>query len=187
MQLRAALFASTLALITLGLTQSDTTSLEGKRAPDLSLNSLDKTRFKLSAHKGNVVLLDYWATWCPPCRESLPHINELAADKALADRGLRVFAINSKEKLPVVQKFMTDNNYTFPVPLDPTGEFGRLYKVRGIPTTVLVGRDGTIEKVFVGFGEGSADQMKKAILAALDKPAPETPSPAPKPAPAPSK
>lgn len=168
------LLASALLLAaTLGLAQADTNSLKGKPAPDLSLNNLDKSKFKLSSLKGSVVVLDYWATWCPPCRESLPHINTLAADKELADKGLKVFAINSKEKLATVQDFVKENNYTFPVPLDPSGQFGKLYKVRGIPTTVIVGRDGKVHDVFVGFGPGSEDKLKASITAALAAPAPE--------------
>lgn len=185
------LLASALLLAaTLGLTQADTSSLKGKPAPDLSLNNLDKSKFKLSSLKGSVVVLDYWATWCPPCRESLPHINSLAADKELAEKGLKVFAINSKEKLATVQDFVKENNYTFPVPLDPTGQFGKLYKVVGIPTTVIVGRDGKIRDVFIGFEEKMVAEMKTAIDAALAEPAPEPttrPTAAQKPAPAPGK
>jgi len=178
-----ALSSVILAIAALGLTQIDTNSLLGKPAPDIKLSTIGKTKTttKLSALKGNVVLIDYWATWCPPCRESLPHINEIAADKDLAAKGLKVFALNSKEKLPIVQKFIDDNNYTFPVALDLTGEFSKLYKVRGIPTTVIIGRDGTIKSVFVGFDESEVPKMKKAIADALAEEAPKSEvPPAPK-------
>src|SRR5437867_2798145 len=69
----------------------DTMSLQGKAAPDLSLKTLDGQDFKLSELKGSVVLMDYWATWCPPCRESLPHINAISQDKELTGKGLKVF------------------------------------------------------------------------------------------------
>jgi thiol-disulfide isomerase/thioredoxin len=142
-------------------------SLEGKAAPDLQLGTLDGKQFKLSGLKGKVVLMDYWATWCPPCRKSLPHINELSQDKSLTDKGLMVFAINDKEAKAKVQDFVKQNNYKFNVPLDPQGKFGQAYLVEGIPTTVIVGRDGTVKKVFVGFGEGSENQIKAAIEDAL--------------------
>src|SRR5436190_6294613 len=148
--------------------EKDVRSLEGKPAPDLTLNTLDGKQFKLSALKGSVVLMDYWATWCPPCRKSLPHINTISQDKELAAKGLKVFAINDKEKKPEVEQFVKQNNYSFTVPLDVQGKFGQLYLVRGIPTTVLVGRDGNIKKVFVGFGDGSEEGIKQAINEALD-------------------
>lgn len=169
--------AAALCVLSAGLVQQDTRSLKGQKAPDITLNTLDRKGFTLSKHRGNVVVLDYWATWCPPCRKSLPHFNKLANDAELAERGLRVFAINSRENLPTIQKFIEENNYTFPVPIDPQGKFGQLYRVRGIPTTVIVGRDGTIRDVFVGFGDGSAQQIDRAIEEALAEPAPEaTPS-----------
>ena len=147
--------------------KADTSSLEGKPAPDLQLGTLDGKQFKLSGLKGKVVLMDYWATWCPPCRESLPHINQISQDKSLADKGLMVFAINDKEQKAKVQDFVKQNNFSFTVPMDLQGKFGQSYLVRGIPTTVLVGRDGNIKKVFIGFGEGSEKQIKEAIEDAL--------------------
>src|SRR5262249_25381466 len=81
-----------------GTEKADTQSLAGKPAPDWSFPVLGNTKnVKLSELKGNVVMMDYWATWCPPCRASLPHVNDFANDKALAEKGLRVFAINDKE------------------------------------------------------------------------------------------
>lgn len=149
--------------------KADTTSLEGKKAPAVSLNMMGGKHFTLSAEKGNVVLMDYWATWCPPCRESLPHIQEISQDKDLAAKGLKVYAINSRESGTDVVKFMKDNNYTFNAPLDIKGDFGRAYLVQGIPTTVIVGRDGVIKKVFVGFGPGREKEIKDAVNKALDE------------------
>jgi thiol-disulfide isomerase/thioredoxin len=148
--------------------KADTTSLEGQAAPEVSLNMMGGKKFKLSEEKGNVVLMDYWATWCPPCRQSLPHIQEISQDKDLAAKGLKVFAIDDRESGTDVVKFMKDNNYTFNAPLDRAGEFGKAYLVRGIPTTVVVGRDGVIKKVFIGFGPGREDEIKAAVNKALD-------------------
>ena len=146
---------------------ADTSSLEGKPAPDIKLSTVDEKEVSLSAEKGNVVLVDYWATWCPPCREGLPHVNEIAQNKDYAAKGLKVWAINSKENAAKVKPFLKKMNLNMTVPMDTTGEFGKNYLVEGIPTTVVVGRDGTIKKVFIGFGEGQADQIKSAVEAAL--------------------
>jgi len=106
---------------------------------------------------------------CPPCRQSLPHLNEIANDKALADKGLKVFAIDNGEDFPTVKKFLAENKYTFTVPMDPTKSFGKSYKVRGIPTTVIIDREGKISKVFIGFGDGSAEKLKSTIEEELAK------------------
>jgi len=155
---------------TLRAADSDTMSLEGKAAPDVSLQTMDGQSFQLSKLKGSVVMLDYWATWCPPCRASLPNVNKLSQDKDLAAKGLKVYAINCRETQETAQKFVQDNHYTFTVPLDPSGEFGTKYLVQGIPTTVIVGRDGTIKDVFIGYGPGTEQQLRQALDKALAEP-----------------
>ncbi|HEY7119903.1 MAG TPA: redoxin domain-containing protein [Tepidisphaeraceae bacterium] len=147
---------------------ADTSGLEGKPAPDVTLPTLDGKNVKLADMKGKVVILDFWATWCPPCRKSLPHLQATSIDKAMADKGLVVWAINVRETNEQVTKFLADNKYTFTVPMDP-GTVMKEYLVRGIPTTVIVGRDGSIKKVFIGFGDGSEKPMDDAIKAALDE------------------
>ena len=79
--------------------KKDTTmSLQGKAAPDFTLKTLDGKEVKLSDQKGSVVMMDFWATWCPPCRKSLPHVQEMSADKELAAKGLKVWAVNAHEQ-----------------------------------------------------------------------------------------
>jgi thiol-disulfide isomerase/thioredoxin len=152
----------------------DTTSLKGKPAPDISLKTTDDKDFKLSELKGDVVVLDFWATWCPPCRKSLPHLNKVANNKELAEKGLKVFAVNSQETKAEAKDFASKNNYTFTMPLDAKGDAGKSYLVVGIPTTVIVGRDGSIKDVFIGFGgEESEKQLDAAIENALKDPKPQ--------------
>jgi len=165
-----ALIALSLALTGAARAEDDTMKLEGKAAPNVKLDTLDGKSFDLASLKGDVVLMDYWATWCPPCRASLPHINDISKNEDYKSKGLKVFAINSKEPKPTAQKYVDDNKFSFAVPMDTTGAFGKDYLVRGIPTTVLVGRDGNIKKVFIGFGEGSEKEIIKAVEAALKDP-----------------
>lgn len=141
--------------------------LVGKTAPDLSLKTLDGKDVKLSDQKGSVVLMDFWATWCPPCKASLPHVQKLSADKDRAAKGLKVWAVNSQEEAATVQKFVTANSYNFAVPM-ASGEDMQKYNIEGIPTTVVVGRDGKVKNLFVGYGgEESDKQIEDAIDAAL--------------------
>ena len=153
------------------LAQADTNSLVGKPAPAFSLQTVQGKDMSLAKEKGNVVVLDFWATWCPPCRESLPHLNSLHENKELSDKGLKVYAVNLKEDKDTAKNYIDSNKLSFPVPLDKVGAVAQKYQVRGIPTTVVVGRDGKIAKVFVGSGQN--DQLDAAINEALavEKPA----------------
>jgi peroxiredoxin len=153
----------------------DTTSLEGKPAPDFTMQTLDGKSVKLSDQKGSVVLMDFWATWCPPCRKSLPHVQKLSDDKGLATKGLKVWAVNAQETKDKAQKFVDENKYSFTVPMDASGAAMKEYLITGIPTTIIVGRDGVIKKVFIGYGgEESDKEMEKALTEALNQAGPAT-------------
>ena len=148
----------------------DTATLTGKAAPEFSLPTLEGKEVKLAEQKGKVVMLDFWATWCPPCRASLPHVQKIAKDQGLAKKGLVVWVVNDKEDGPTVTPFMKENQYTFTVPMDTKGEVLGKYLVRGIPTTVIIGRDGLIRKVFIGYGPSSAKEIDEAVDKALGEP-----------------
>ena len=145
----------------------DTKSLKGQAAPDFNLKTLDGKDVKLSALKGKVVLIDFWATWCPPCVKGLPHVNEIAQKKELTDKGLVVLAVNVQEKAATVQKFMEAKKLSLTVPLDADGKASEAYLVQGIPTTLVVGRDGKISEVFVGLPP-KITAIDDAVTKALD-------------------
>ncbi|HEX4054285.1 MAG TPA: TlpA disulfide reductase family protein [Tepidisphaeraceae bacterium] len=146
----------------------DASPLVGKAAPALSLATLDGKNVNLADQKGNVVLLDFWATWCPPCRMSLPHIQKISANKDLAAKGLMVWTVNDRETPDVIEKFQKDNSYTFTVLFDSNGSAGQSYLVQAIPTTVVVGRDGMVKNVFVGFdSDSTAQAIDDAVQKAL--------------------
>src|SRR4051812_20469988 len=95
-----------------------TATVVGAPAPEVALQTVEDESFAVSGQRPNVVVLDFWATWCPPCRLSLPHLQELSQDKGLADRGLKVFAVNSEEDKETINAFLKKNNYSFTVPMD---------------------------------------------------------------------
>ena len=138
-------------------------ALEGKAAPDFALKGLDDKTVKLSDLKGSVVVVDFWATWCGPCVQSLPHLDKLYKDKA-AD-GLKVLAVNLKEEQDHVQDFVTKKGWKLPVILDSDGNVAEAYKASGIPETVVIGKDGKIKKIFVGSGneKGIAEVVEKLM------------------------
>lgn len=148
--------------------EGDTVSLKGKEAPDFALKTLDGKEVKLSGLKGKVVLLDFWATWCPPCIKSLPHIHELSKNADHAKKGLVVLAVNAQEKPATIKTFLASKKMAdLTVPLDADGKTMGDYKVQGIPTTIVVGKDGKVAEVFVGIGPDSSAKLDAAIEKAL--------------------
>lgn len=138
-------------------------ALVGKDAPDFELKDLAGGEVKLADLKGSVVLLDFWATWCGPCVASMPHLD--AIHKDLKDQGLKSFAVNLREAEAEVKKFVEKTSLGLPVLFDKDGKVAKSYGVRGIPQTVVIGKDGKVRKVVVG--SGTHDQVRKAIEEAL--------------------
>jgi thiol-disulfide isomerase/thioredoxin len=122
---------------------------------------------KLSDQRGKIVLLDFWATWCGPCRASLPHVQELSESESWAAEGLVVWAVNAGESADKVSDFLGNNQYTFTALLDPEGTAMSEYGVHGIPMTVLIGRSGRVENVWVGYGGNSGREIDMAVEKAL--------------------
>lgn len=110
-------------------------------APDFNLISLRGGRIQLSDYRGKVVFLNFWATWCGPCRAEMPSMQDLYAD--LQDENFVVLAINQQEGNRVVQDFVDQQGFSFPVLMD-NGQVSYQYGVRGIPTTFIIGPDGNV-------------------------------------------
>jgi peroxiredoxin len=143
----------------------DASDLEGKPAPDFELAKLDGQKVSSKDLKGTVYILDFWATWCGPCVASMPALNETF--EKYKDKGVKVFACDQQEDKETVSKFAKSNNLTLTVLLDTDASVGSHYGVTGIPQTVVVGKDGKVVKVFVGYGEGQEDNIRKAVDDAL--------------------
>ncbi|MEK7677448.1 MAG: TlpA disulfide reductase family protein [Verrucomicrobiota bacterium] len=124
-------------------------ALLGKPAPDFELELLSGGKFKLSDHRDKVIILDFWATWCGPCRMAMPVLAELA--KKYQDKGVQYFAVDLRETPEKVQQYLTQEKLSIAVPLDRTGEVGKAYQVRGIPTMVLIDQAGVVRECHVGF------------------------------------
>jgi peroxiredoxin len=132
-------------------------------APDFTLRDMSGKKVSLSGLKGSVVLLDFWATWCPPCRSSMPGLERL--HKTYGGRGLTVLAISMDEGgWDNVKSFMDENRITFSV-LQGTEEVSTKYLVRMIPAVYLVDKQGIIRKQYLG--AGNDEEIEKEIKALL--------------------
>jgi len=121
----------------------------GHPAPPFELITLDKETLRLSELKGKPVILNFWATWCAPCRAEFPEFQQAAVDNA--DR-IVIIGINntSTDQADLVPKFLTEFGVTFPVALDPEGKMGQLYQIKGLPTTIFIDSNGKVNEVFTG-------------------------------------
>lgn len=120
----------------------------GAPAPDFTLATADGGSVSLAELRGKVVVLNFWATWCPPCRVEMPALDQLQRD--LGGQGVVVLAVNQLEDAPKVAGFMRDNGLAMSAALDLTGEVNRAYGVRGLPTTYFVDREGVIRDAVFG-------------------------------------
>jgi len=116
-------------------------------APDFSLKTISGDTATLSDYAGRVVLLNYWATWCLPCRAEMPLLQQYA--ERFGD-DLVVLAINNGEPVDEVEAFIRELDLTLPVLLDPEEAVTQLYRIRGFPTTLFIDRDGKIRYQHIG-------------------------------------
>ena len=133
-------------------------SLSGA-APDFTLDSLDGDAITLSDLEGQVVVLDFWATWCRPCVRSMPHLQELY--ERYAEQEVVVLAINVAQERDEVAEFIAETGYTFTVLLDSDSGVTDDYRVQGIPHTVVVDREGEVHSVF---GIGDVEDMLPQLM-----------------------
>lgn len=131
---------------------------EGFSAPDFTLDLLDSGQITLSDLRGKVVLVNFWASWCPPCRAEMPAIEEVY--RSYRDLGLEVLGVNTtdQDSQSSAEAFVQENGFTFPVLLDYTGAISAAYNLHGLPSSFFIDREGVIRSVVVG------GPMSKALI-----------------------
>jgi thiol-disulfide isomerase/thioredoxin len=130
----------------------------GKPLPDLGLAEVQKT-------KGQYIYIDYWASWCGPCRQSFPWMNALQAK--LGSKGLKVVAVNVDAKRADADKFLTHTPAQFTIAYDPQGESAKKLAIKTMPTSMLVSPEGRVLFVHSGFRTEETGQLETKIAAAM--------------------
>lgn len=137
-------------------------------APEFTLIGVDGKEKSLSEFKGKVVLLNFWATWCDPCREEMPAMEKLWAE--FKAKGLVILAVaNDKGSMHKVEEFCRMHDVTFPVLLDPSGDVKSAYSVTMMPTSYIIGKDGSIAGKIVGARKWDSEASKKLFNSFLLK------------------
>jgi cytochrome c biogenesis protein CcmG/thiol:disulfide interchange protein DsbE len=139
-------------------------------APDFSLKTLDGQEITLSKLRGKIVLIDFWATWCGPCREAIPHLIHLR--NTYQAKGFEIIGLcQDKGDLEAVQRFVKSMEIPYPIAMGPE-EVSRNFRVSALPTTVLVDREGKIRLKLLGFNTTIAQQMTSKIQELLSQKVP---------------
>ena len=138
------------AVTTGGAPPANASPREGFSAPDFTLDLLGGGQVTLSELRGKVVVVNLWASWCPPCRAEMPAIEKVY--RANKDRGLEVLAVNStfQDSEADAAAFVQDFGLTFPIPLDRMGAVSNRYLLRALPSTYFIDRRGVIRTVVIG-------------------------------------
>ena len=152
---------ATLVLATMLSINNAFSSESIKAAADFTLPASNGENIRLSEHVGEVVMINFWASWCAPCREEMPLLDNLY-DK-YKDLGFTILGVNLDENQQDAAKVLDQIPVTFPILFDPKSEISRLYKVSAMPTTVLIDRDGNFRALHKGYLPGFVDKYEEAV------------------------
>ena len=135
------------------------------KAPELNLSDTNGKMVQLANYQGKVVYLDFWATWCVPCRKSFPWMNDMLSQ--YQSQGLEIIAVSLDEKRKMVENFLKKFPANFTIALDPEGKTADLYKVRGMPSSYIIDRQGNIVETHMGFRKKDKEKLELLLKEAL--------------------
>ena len=136
------------------------TELKGP-APDFTLKSLKGSNLKLSEFRGDVVMINFWASWCGPCRQEMPILNDLYLK--YRDMGFTLLGVNVEENSTKAANMVRELKVVFPVLFDTENTASKLYKVEAMPSTIIVDRDGNMRYLHRGYVPGTEDEYQRQV------------------------
>lgn len=137
------------------------TGAQAEPAPDFTLKTNTGENLRLAEQRGKVVMINFWATWCAPCRQEMPFLDELYQRYERA--GFTLFGVNVEQDNSAAQRFLEEIEVSFPILFDPTSDVSRAYQVSAMPTTVMVDRDGQVRYVNRGYRPGDEEKYQEQI------------------------
>jgi peroxiredoxin len=155
---------SVLAMTTLVASLAWAATLSGP-APGFTLQSSTGEQVSLESLKGKVVMVNFWATWCVPCRQEMPHLQALY--ERYGNLGFELLAVNVEDNPDGARKWLAETPVTFPVLFDAKNTVSKLYKVTAMPSTVLIGRDGNMRFIHHGYKPGYEGEYQTQVRALL--------------------
>ena len=154
-----------LAFSVFAATSLAASGLEGQTAPDFALKSASGENLRLSEYRGDVVMVNFWATWCGPCRQEMPLLDELYARYGRV--GFSLLGVNIDDNQGKAMNMVSELGVSFPVLFDSTKEVSKLYDVAAMPVTVLIDREGTVRYVHHGYKPGYEEMYLDQIRSLL--------------------
>lgn len=161
--LKSLLLGATLCLLATAIPASS--SLTGQAAPDFALKSASGSNLRLSEYRGDVVMINFWATWCGPCRQEMPLLDDLY--NRYERVGFKLLGVNIDDDASRAMEMVEELGVSFPVLFDDSKEVSRLYQVEAMPVTVLVDRSGTVRHVHLGYKPGYEQKYLTEIRSLL--------------------
>jgi peroxiredoxin len=154
-----------LAFSVIAATSLASSGLEGQTAPDFALKSATGENLRLSEYRGDVVMVNFWATWCGPCRQEMPLLDELYSRYGRV--GFSLLGVNIDDNSSKAMNMVSELGVSFPVLFDSRKEVSELYQVNAMPVTVLIDREGTVRYVHHGYKPGYEDKYLEQIRSLL--------------------
>lgn len=138
--------------------------------PAFNLIDLDGKQWTIQNLRGKVVVLNFWASWCAPCIDELPFLNDLASSSEAEKGKLIILGVNFKESTPAIQRFLNEHSFRYPIVVDKTGDHFKKWTDGIMPTTVLIGQDGRPRWRVVGELDPSDVSFKQVLERMLEEP-----------------
>jgi len=154
-----------LAFSVFAATSLASSGLTGQSAPDFALKSSTGENLRLSEYRGDVVMVNFWATWCGPCRQEMPLLDELYSRYQRV--GFSLLGVNIDDNSSKAMNMVSELGVSFPVLFDVHKEVSKLYQVEAMPVTILIDREGTVRHVHHGYKPGYEDKYLDQIRSLL--------------------
>ena len=149
------------------ITRSVHAELVMGEAPNFTLKSLRGENIKLSEHRGEVIMLSFWATYCDTCKDGIPFLNDIYLK--YRDKGFTLLSINTENDLKKVTKYLRGMQIAFPILFDDTHEVSKKYEVEAMPSTYIIDRDGRLRYVHNNFKKGFEDDFQKQVRELMEE------------------